>query len=437
MSGTLGTALEFYDFAIYGLAAGTVFKEIFFHGANPSLSLFASLATFAIGYFARPVGGMFLGAVGDRVGRKAILQWTVIIMGLASTLIGLLPTYASIGLWAPAMLVLLRIVQGIGAGAEMASSSALLVETAPGQKRGFFGAMVAYGTNGGTLLAAIVWLLINKLPEDDFYSWGWRVPFLLSIGIAVFGLWVRRNVQESPAHLANVKQGKTLGLVENYAHIIKNSRKTVLACILLRWGENGISTIFLVFLVGQSGLISHQNPQIGSLAVLISAVFAMAMVPVAGFFSDRIGRRKCYLALSLFQFIVALPVIYFLYSGQSAWIVLAFILPYSIGVTGMYAVQSAWMVELFGARTRLAAITSSKELGALTSGGIAPVICAALLAAYGNLWVIGGYMMLLAFVSTIAAVMLPETAGRDLADEHDAIIKVKNASMAAKEFNLS
>lgn len=197
-SGTLGTALEFYDFAIYGLAAATIFKQVFFADVTPAVGLIASLATFAVGYVARPIGGIILGAVGDRIGRKAVLVWTVVVMGLASTLIGALPTYGQVGLWAPALLVLLRIVQGLGAGAELASSSTLLVESAEPRRRGFVGSLVGIGTNAGTLLASAVWLSVSTLPQEQLLSWGWRVPFLLSVVIALVGLWMRRSVAESP-----------------------------------------------------------------------------------------------------------------------------------------------------------------------------------------------------------------------------------------------
>ena len=420
VSGTLGTALEFYDFAIYGLAAATVFKQVFFAEATPAVGLIASLATFAVGYFARPVGGIILGAVGDRIGRKSILVWTVVLMGLASTLIGVLPTYAQVGIWAPALLVLLRIVQGLGAGAELASSSTLLVESAKPARRGFVGSLVGIGTNGGTLLASAVWLAVSALPKEQLLAWGWRIPFLLSVVIAVVGLWMRSSVAESPTFDAQKESAADQRIIDIYRQLLMTSRGKMLACLGLRWGENGISTIFLAFFVGQLVVVARDNPGLGSLAIVVSAVIGFVTVPLGGLLSDRYGRRRMYLALSMFQLAVAFPAVWMIQTGETAWVLLAFVLAYSVGVMGMYAVQSAYIAELFGSRARLAAVTSSKELGALSSGGVAPLICAALVGAFGSLWAVGCYMALLAIVSIISALVLPETRGRDLLVEADA-----------------
>ncbi|WP_158252468.1 MFS transporter [Cryobacterium sp. Y57] len=391
-SGTLGTALEFYDFALYGLAAGTVFKQIFFPEASPAMAIIASLATFSVGYVARPLGGIILGAVGDRVGRKHILVWTVVVMGLSSTLIGLLPTHEQVGILAPALLVLLRIIQGLGAGAELSSSSTMLVESAQPHRRGFIGSLIGIGTNGGTLLASLAWLAVYSLPEDDLLSWGWRLPFLASILIAGVGLWMRRSVQESPTFEQIDAADKTRAIAETYGHLLKHSPRRMLACIGMRWGENGISTVFLVFFVGQLATISVDNPGLGAFAVVVSAVVGLATVPLFGWLADRFGRKPLYLSLSVFQLIIAGPAVWMITTGSPVFVVFAFVLAYSIGVMGMYAVQSAFMVELFGSRSRLAAVTSSKELGALTSGGFAPLICGTLIALTGNIWIVAAYM---------------------------------------------
>ncbi|SJM64442.1 MFS transporter [Gulosibacter sp. 10] len=421
MSSTLGTALEFYDFAIYGLAAATVFKTIFFADSTPAVAFIASLATFAVGYVARPLGGIILGAIGDRVGRKNVMVWTVVLMGLASTLIGALPTYQQVGLWAPVLLVTLRILQGLGAGAELASSSTLLVESTPAPRRGLIGSLVGIGTNGGTLLASLAWMLVSLLPEEQLLSWGWRVPFLASIIIAGVGLWMRRTVKESPAFEVVSEEARTRSILQTYGYLLKNSTGKMLACIGMRWAENGISTVFLVFFVGRIGEYAPDNPGLGSLAVVLSAIVGLGTVPLFGWISDRFGRRRTYLWLCVLQLVVAFPSIWMIMTGQTSWVVLAFVLGYSFGVMGMYAVQSAYMVELFGSRSRLAAVTASKELGALTSGGVAPVLSAMLIGLTGNEWIVGGYMVLLAIVSIVSTIALPETAGRDLVAEEDAV----------------
>ena len=419
-SGTLGTALEFYDFAIYGLAAATVFKQVFFSDTTPAVGLVASLATFAVGYFARPVGGIVLGAVGDRIGRKAILVWTVVLMGAATTLIGVLPTYDQVGILAPILLVLLRIIQGLGAGAELASSSTLLVESAHPARRGLVGSLMGIGTNAGTVLASAVWLAVSALPKEQLLAWGWRIPFLISVIIAVVGLWMRRSVAESPTFEVREEDAAELGIIDIYRRLLKTSRGKMLACVGLRWGENGISTIFLAFFVGQLVTLAKDNPGLGSLAIVVSAVVGFATAPLAGWLSDRLGRRRMYISLSVFQLAVAFPTVWMIQTGETLWVLLAFVLAYSVGVMGMYSVQSAYMVEMFGSRARLAAVTSSKELGALTSGGVAPLVCAMLVGAFGNLWAVGAYMALLAIVSIVSAAILPEARARNLLLESNA-----------------
>lgn len=411
--------MEFYDFAIYGLAAGTVFRTVFFGSDSAAVGFIAAMATFAVGYFARPVGGIILGAVGDKLGRKTILVWTVVVMGLASFCIGLIPTYEQIGIAAPVLLVTMRIVQGLGAGAELASASTLLVETAVPERRGLIGSLVGIGTNGGTLLASLIWLSVSALPDEQFMSWGWRIPFLLSILIAGVGLWLRRGVDESPAYEAKREEQQRETVVSVYRKLLRQSTGKMLACIGMRWAENGTSTVFLVFLVGYLADQAPQGRGYGSFAIVVSAIVGLATVPIMGHLTDLYGRRRMYLILSVFQLVVALPAIWMIETGSRGGVVLAYCLAYSVGVMGMYAVQSSFMVELFGSRSRLAAVTSSKELGALSSGGVAPLISATLLAQW-SIWAVGAYLCLLAGVSIVSTLVLPETKGRDLLTRSDA-----------------
>lgn len=421
LAGTLGTALEYYDFVLYGLAAAIVFNQLFFPSVSPMVGLLASFATYAVGFAARPIGGLVLGAIGDRVGRKHVLVITIVLMGVASFAIGLLPTYEQIGIWAPVLLVLLRVLQGFGAGAELASASTLLVESAPAQRRGLFGALLCIGTNAGTLIASGVWLLVSTLPDEILFTWGWRIPFLASILIAAWGLWTRRNVDESETFEEVAERQRSLTIRQVYGGVFTTGRRAFLTCFGLRIGEGGTSIVYQVFLVGYIATLPGLSRGTGTMALMIASAVAFLTIPLIGHLTDRIGRRPVYRVLAGLQVVFAFPGLIMINSGNFALIIVAFVIAFTIAVLGMYTVESAWMAEMFGSRYRLAGITASKELGGLLGAGIAPFICAALTAWIGHWWPIALYVMLLALVSLISSLLAPETRGRDLVTEEDAI----------------
>ncbi len=420
LSGFLGTALEYYDFVIYGLAAATVFNTLFFPAANPTLGLLASFATYAVGFAVRPLGGLLLGAVGDRLGRKYILVVTIVLMGVSTFAIGLLPTYAQTGVWAPILLLVLRMLQGFGAGAELASASTLLVESAPTDKRGFIGSILCIGTNTGTLIASAVWLLVTLLPSEQLLSWGWRLPFLASFLVAMWGLWMRRGVEESPTFVEVAAKQERKTIREIYRGVFGRGRKAFLTCFGLRLGEGGTSVVYQVFLVGYIGTLSNSSKSIGTMALIVASIFAYLSIPVVGKLIDIYGRKPIYIVLSGFQALFAFPGVYMINTGSTPLIMIAFVLAFGTCVLGMYAIESAWMAEMFGSRHRLAGITASKEIGGLLGAGIAPFICAALVSYFNTWWPIAGYITVLAAISLISACLAPETRTRDLVDERDA-----------------
>jgi MHS family metabolite:H+ symporter-like MFS transporter len=421
LAGTLGTALEYYDFVLYGLAAALVFNRLFFPDASPAVGLLASFATYAVGFAARPIGGLVLGAIGDRIGRKQVLVITIVLMGLSSFAIGLLPTYGQVGLWAPALLVMLRIFQGFGAGAELASASTLLVESAPPARRGLFGALLCIGTNAGTLIASGVWLIVSSLPDEVLFSWGWRVPFLASILIAAWGLWTRRNVNESETFSEVAGRQASLGIRDIYGGLFTSGRRATLVCFGLRIGEGGTSIVYQVFLVGYIATLPGLSRSTGTMALMIASIVAFITIPIIGHLTDKVGRRPVYRALAGLQVLFAFPGVMMINSGNFALIVTAFVIAFTTAVLGMYAVESSWMAEMFGSRYRLAGITTAKEIGGLLGAGIAPFICAALSAAIGHWWPIATYIALLASVSLVASIFAPETKARDLVTEQSAI----------------
>ncbi|WP_421566684.1 MFS transporter [Ochrobactrum sp. EDr1-4] len=421
LSGFIGTALEYYDFVIYGLAAATVFNTLFFPSINPTLGLLASFATYAVGFAVRPIGGLWLGALGDRIGRKKILVITIVLMGVSTFIIGLLPTYAQIGIWAPILLLTMRIFQGFGAGAELASASALLVESAPVERRGFIGSLLCIGTNTGTLIASTVWLAVSLLPQEQLLSWGWRLPFLASFLVAAWGLWMRRGVQESATFTEVAKKQEHKSLKQIYAGVFGQGRKAFLTCFGLRLGEGGTSIIYQVFLVGYIATLPNATKATGTMALVIASIFAYLSIPIIGKLIDRHGRRPVFMALAGFQTLFAFPGLYMINTGNQYLIILAFVLAFGTCVLGMYAIASSWMAEMFGSRYRLAGITASKEIGGLLGAGIAPFVCAALMSTFQAWWPIALYITVLAGISFVSACLAPETIGRDLVDERDAV----------------
>ncbi|MBF4458495.1 Metabolite transporter, MFS superfamily [Pseudoclavibacter sp. 8L] len=421
VAGALGTTLEYYDYVIYGLATALIFNQLFYSNLPPQIGFVAGFATYAVGFIVRPIGGLLLGAVGDRIGRKFIMVLTIVLMGASTFAIGLLPTYDQVGVVAPLLLLLCRMVQGFATGAELASASALMVESAPRKHRGFVGSFVSFGTNTGSLLATGVWLLISTMPEDQLMSWGWRLPFLGSILVTVLGLWVRKRVKESHVFESVADRQRKSSMKELYANFFRSGWRSFLVCFGLRIGEGGTSALYQVFLVGYVATLPGQGQTTGATALLVASLVGLGAIPLIGSLTDKYGRRRVFLVLAGVQVLFAFPGLMLISTGETWAIFAAFIIASGICVQGMYATESAYMVEMFGLRHRLTGVTASKELGGLAGAGIAPLVVALLLAATGHWWVIAAYVALLALIGFIAALISPEVAGRDLTLDEDAI----------------
>jgi MHS family metabolite:H+ symporter-like MFS transporter len=442
---SLGSALEYYDFALYSLASALVFSPLFFPGSNPATGLILSFGTYFLGFAVRPLGGVIFGRLGDRLGRKFVLLATVLLMGGASTLIGFLPTYngspgdwygSGVGVWAPVLLIVLRLMQGLGAGAEMAGASILMTEYAPPLRRGFFASLPFLGVQMGTVTAALVYfLLLNtsqtlKITE----TWLWRVPFLASILIVGVAIYIRLQLKESPtfAKLEPHEQVTDRPL----RTLFKRSGKTVLLGIGLRIAENGGSSIYQALAVAyvSSAAIGIKGP-IGALSLVFAAAVGAATVPVAGWLTDKYGRVRTYRAFAIFQLLAAFPIWYVLSFGDTILTIVVISLGLGIGTWGMFGSQSAMMCELFGSRQRYLGVSVAREVSAVISGGVAPMIGAGLMAlaitAEGGTGVVGagtgawlpiaGYLALLTAITIAVTFAVPETAGRSLEDRLDAI----------------
>lgn len=440
VSGWLGTAMEYMDFQLYSLAAAIIFPKIFFPNFDPVVGLLVAFITYGVGFLARPVGAWFFGRMGDRVGRKKVLVITIMMMGVSTMLIGFLPGYAQIGIAAPVILVLLRLAQGFGAGAELSGASVMLAEYSPPKKRGLIASFVCLGTNSGTLLAAGLWVLLTLLPEEALMSWGWRLPFIASIGITLYALWMRRNLKESPVFEATREQeiadaaaaaafAATSGTAvrqstQASAPTTKAKRKgkAFFLAMALRIGESGNSAMIQTFLIGYIVTGLSMDKSVGTFALLIGSFLGFATVPLAGWLSDAVGRRTMYRALSGFQMCFAIPALLMMQSRDPFLVSLALIIGLSVSVLGMFSVQSAYVNELFGSRNRYTQLAMAKEIGGVLSGGLAPIIAAGLLALFTNSWwPVAGMMVLYSAVAFVATFFAPETKGRDLTLVEDAV----------------
>lgn len=434
VSGWLGTAMEFMDFQLYSLAAAIVFNKIFFPDVSPVIGLVAAMATYGVGYVARLVGAVYFGRMGDRIGRKKVLFLTIALMGASTTLIGALPTYQMIGIWAPILLVALRLIQGFGAGAEIAGASVMLAEYAPTKSRGLISSLVSLGTNSGTLAASGLWaLLVSALPNDQLLSWGWRVPFLASFVVMLFAIWVRRSLKESPVFedRADVVDGVALSKAEvaaNAQHqgvleeaLRQKKGKAFLIALGLRFGQAGNSGLVQTFLVGYLATVLMADKALGTTAIMWGSLLGFATVPFIGWLGDKFGRRKLYMALSTLTILFAVPMMLMITSGNSAIITLGMVIGLNLGVLSLFAMESVTMAEFFGARTRFTQLALAKEIGGILTTAIGPVLAATLTAVTGQWWPLAVMLIGYSAVTLISAAVGPEVRGRDLVRLEDAV----------------
>ncbi|MGM7778148.1 MFS transporter [Arthrobacter sp. KNU-44] len=422
LASSVGSALEYYDFYIYGLASALIFGPLFFKPLGESGALIASFATYGVGFAARPFGGIFFGFIGDRFGRKMVLLMTIGMMGLASFAIGLLPTFDQAGMLGAVLLVTLRIVQGLGAGAEQAGATTLISEVAPPKRRGYFASLPFVGIQLGTLLGAGTFALIGMANKSVLEGWLWRVPFLASIILIVVAVFIRLKLKETPVFQ---ELEKHKNVVKNpVGELWKHSKKNVLVGIGLRMGENGNSSIYSALLISFMSVKEGVFPGdkfIGPVGLLIAAGFAAVMVVTFGALSDRIGRVKVYRYGALFQAIFAIPAFYLVTLGNVTLVWAVMVVGIALGVQSMLGPQCPLLPELFGSQYRFTGVALSRELSAVLAGGLVPLVGVALLAATGNSWVVlAVYSLVLALISYITTFFTPETAGRDLRSLEDA-----------------
>lgn len=411
----IGTTIEWYDFFLYGTAAALVFNQLFFPTFEPLAGTLAAFGTYAVGFFARPVGGIVAGHYGDKIGRKAMLVLTLMVMGVATVLIGLLPTYESIGIWAPILLVTMRIFQGLGVGGEWGGAVLMAVEHSPPNRRGFFGSWPQIGVPLGLLSANLVFLLVNQsMSEAAWLAWGWRIPFLLSIVLIAVGLFIRLRIAETPA-FEQVRESHTeagMPIVD----VVRTYPKQVLQAMGMRIAENGAFYVFSVFVltyVSQQLGLSSSTAQTG---ILIAAGIGIASLPFFGWLSDRIGRRPVYLFGAVFSLLFAFPFFWLMNTESTILIWLAIILSLVLGHDAMYGPQAAYFCELFSTRVRYSGASLGYQLASVLAGGLSPLIATALLGYYGYT-AVAWYLAGMALITVVAVLTAAETFRGDLIED--------------------
>jgi metabolite-proton symporter len=425
----IGTTIEWYDFFLYGTAAALVFGDLFFPNAEPLVGTLLAFSTYAVGFAARPLGGIVFGHFGDRIGRKSMLVTSLLIMGTATFLIGLLPTYSSIGVLAPILLVVLRFAQGLGVGGEWGGAVLMAVEHSPKGRRGFFGSWPQMGVPAGLLISTLVFKLVqSNTTEAAFSSWGWRVPFLASAILVVVGLVIRLKLMESPA-FERVKETETEA-PRPIVDVVRKYPRNVLTAMGMRVAENGAFYVLTVFTLayGEDELGLEKDTMLNG--VIIAAALGLFTVPLWGWLSDRFGRKPMYLAGAVITTLWAFPLFGLMNTESPALIALGIVVGVNIGHDLMYGPQAAYFAELFGTRVRYSGASLGYQLASVFAGGFAPLIATALLAAGG--WeLVALYMVGMGIISVVATLFARETFQTDI----DADDREEEELVRAKRFD--
>ena len=427
-SGWLGTAMEFMDFQLYSLAAAIVFNEIFFPNTNPSMGLIMAMGTYGAGYVARLVGAFVFGHIGDKMGRRTVLFVTITLMGLASTMIGFLPTYAEVGVLAPIGLVILRIVQGLGAGAEISGAGVMVTEFCEKKNRCLIASLVCLGTSSGTLCANLIWtIILTMMDKQEVIAWGWRIPFYASFVVMIAAILIRLFVKESPVmavqkKLLEEEREKQLAGDISVRQEQKKGKKSFIVALALRFGQAGNSGLMQTYLAGFIVTVLAMQKTVATEANIISSFVSFLTIPFVGWLGDKIGRRKMYMILSLATAIYAIPMMLLFETKDPVILTIAMVIGLNVGVQGLFALENVTMAELFGARHRVTAVSLAKEIAGLVATGFGPIIAAAAVTAMMGSWIPLAVMIIVFSLSSFfGAYVSEDTTGRDLNELDDAM----------------
>jgi metabolite-proton symporter len=414
LSSYLGTTIEFYDFLLYGTVASLVFNKLFFTSLDPLTGTVAAFGTFAAGYLARPLGGIVCGHFGDRIGRKSMLLATMTLMGVASFLIGLLPTYDQIGIWAPILLVALRVLQGIAVGGEWGGAVLMTAEHAGQGRRGLLASFTQMGAPTGMLLSTGILALFSGLPDEQFLAWGWRVPFLLSIVLLGVGLFVRASVAESPL-FSQVREANSVSR-RPLLEVIRTHPRNLILASAIGFGAFVAQSLLTTFVIAYAVRNGHTRPTV-LIALSISSGLAIVGLPLFSALSDRVGRRPVIFSGALAMAAAAFPIFALIDAGSPLLLTLALILGQSVLHASMYGPIAALFTEMFGTRTRYTGASLGYQLAAVLGAGFAPLIAGSLLASTGgtSAWPVCVFLIAACGVTATATWFTRETHHRDLA----------------------
>jgi len=411
VSSFVGTSIEWYDFYLYSAAAALILPAVFFPGDADGVGIIKSFATYAVGFAARPLGGFVFGHFGDRIGRKTMLMFSLIIMGAATFGIGLLPSFDTAGLWAPIGLCVLRLIQGFAVGGEWGSAVVMVVEHAPQDKKGLFGSFPQLGVPVGLLLSSGVFGLVHQLTGENFVAWGWRIPFLLSAVLIVVGVVVRLTLAESPEFQ---KLLDTDTRAERPSRdVIVEQWRTLLLTIGMKLFQNAVFYIYTAFMLSYISGRLGMDEQVGLNAVMISSVVGFATIPGWSWLTDRIGRKPVYLAGCILGTLY-FPLSFLLFDQASVlWVTIGMIIGANLLHDMIYGPQAVYFSELFGTKVRLSGTSIGYQIGAMLAGGLSPLIAASLLELQdGATWGIAVYIMSLGAISTVCTLLARETRPR-------------------------
>ena len=421
----VGSTIEWFDYFLYGTVAALVFNQLFFVTDDPAFGTLYAFAAFALAFLIRPFGGIIFSHIGDKIGRKRTLVLTLSLMGLATFLMGVLPTYQTIGIWAPVLLILLRLIQGLGLGGEWGGALLLAVEYAPKEKRGLFGSIPQMGVTLGMLMGTLALSVMTLLPDDAFLTWGWRVPFILSALLVVFGLWIRKGIDETPSFKKIQEKGDVPKLP--IADTIRYHWREVLIAIGAKVVETAPFYIFGTFIVSYATQNLDFSETNALNAVTIGTIATTILMPIMGAFSDKVGRKPLYIGGTIFMILYAFPYFWLLHQGSVAMLFLATVIGLGIIWAPITAVLGTMFSEIFSARVRYTGISLGYQIGAAVAGGTAPLIATALLIRFNNSYIpVALYIIFTAVISLIAVITVKDKRAEDL-DADDPLIEKKQA----------
>ncbi|MED4689646.1 MFS transporter [Peribacillus frigoritolerans] len=411
----VGSSIEWFDYFLYGTVSALVFNQLFFVNEDPTIGLLLSYASFALAFFIRPFGGVIFSHIGDRIGRKKTLVLTLSLMGVATFGMGLLPTYQAVGIWAPILLITLRLVQGLGIGGEWGGALLLAVEYAPAEKRGLFGAIPQMGVTIGMLLGTVALSIMTLLPENAFMTWGWRIPFIFSALLVFFGLWIRKGIDETPSFKKVKESGEVpkLPIVET----LKNYWREVLIAVGAKVVETAPFYIFSTFVVSYATANLGFSRTATLTAVMIATIITTILIPIMGNLSDKIGRKKLFIGGTIGMALFAFPYFWLLQQKSVLLLIVATVIGLGVIWAPITAVLGTMFSEIFDAKIRYTGITLGYQIGAALAGGTAPLVATALLDRFNNSYVPVAIYIIFASVLSLAAIWAVKDRSNQKLDE--------------------